>query len=69
MKSLKLFLGPNQLLILTGILDSAGISHRIVEPHFVLAPLPPFLLQIEEDDYERARDLLNEFLGEGNWSS
>jgi hypothetical protein len=71
MKSLKLFCGPNQLLILTGILDAAGISHRIAEPHYVLAPLPPpFLLQIEEgDDYERARDLLNEFLGEGNWSS
>lgn len=69
MKSLKLFCGPNQLLILTGILDSASISHRIVEPYYVEDLTPPCLLYIEENDYERARDLLNELLGEGNWSS
>ena len=69
MKSLKLFCGPNQLLILTGILDSAGISHRIVEPYYVEDLTPPCLLYIAENDYERARDVLNEVLGEGIWSS
>jgi hypothetical protein len=69
MKSLKLFCGPNQLLILTGILDSSGISHRLIEPSDAVAPASPCLLYIEENDYERARDLLNELLGKGNWSS
>ena len=69
MRALQLFPEAHQLLLLTGILDSAGITHRILEPHYVLGPVqPPIHLQIEEDDYERVQDLLNEFLGEGNWS-
>ena len=69
MKALKLFCGGNQLLILPGILDSAGIPHRILELcHGDNSTLSGFL-HIEENDYERARDILNELLGEGNWSS
>ena len=69
MKSLKLFCGADQLLILTSMLDSSGISHKLVETYHGYCPTAAAHLLIEENDYERARDLLNELLGEGNWSS
>ena len=69
MKELKLFCGDNQLLILPGILYSAGIPHRMLELRHGDCSTLSGLLHIEENDFERARDILNELLGEDNWSS
>ena len=60
MEALKLFCGATQLLILPGNLDSADIPHRLLElRHGDNFPLSG-LLHVEENDYERTRDIPNE---------